>query len=329
MNIESFQNHLSQQWQKLISQTAFDKDYDKSGGITHAHDIFSFITNSKKHLGLEINISDNQEVSKDLIPKAKNWKINILHKKIVMELYNEDYKEIFISTINKIICKIFLENKTGNDAIKSFLEHLHNHKDFFESEGGPKILSIEAQIGLFGEVFFLNNILSNKINIIEANNYWTGPYKKYDFTTLKIFLETKTSTSKSNKIINTSMNQINPNQERPLFLVFLNLNESNNGINLNDLINDFRNKLDKSSLESLNDFNLKLLKVGYHESHSENYTKNYEVKLIKYFFISKDFPHVKDISKPDAIEDLKVNYKINLDKCNNFLINENDFLNKI
>ena len=68
MNIESFQNHLSQQWQKLISQTAFDKDYDKSGGITHAHDIFSFITNSKKHLGLEINISDNQEVSKDLIP---------------------------------------------------------------------------------------------------------------------------------------------------------------------------------------------------------------------------------------------------------------------
>ena len=43
----------------------------------------------------------------DLIPKAKNWKINILHKKIVMELYNEDYKEIFISTINKIICKIF------------------------------------------------------------------------------------------------------------------------------------------------------------------------------------------------------------------------------
>ena len=81
------------------------------------------------------------------------------------------------------------------DAIKSFLEHLHNHKDFFESEGGPKILSIEAQIGLFGEVFFLNEILSNKINIIEANNYWTGPYKKYDFTTLKIFLETKTSTS--------------------------------------------------------------------------------------------------------------------------------------
>ena len=53
------------------------------------------------------------------------------------------------------------------------------------------------------------------------------------------------------------------------------------------------------------------------------------MKLIKYFFISKDFPHVKDISKPDAIEDLKVNYKINLDKCNNFLINENDFLNKI
>ena len=36
---------------------------------------------------------------------------------------------------------------------------LHNHKDFFESEGGPKILSIEAQIGLFGEVFVLNEIL--------------------------------------------------------------------------------------------------------------------------------------------------------------------------
>ena len=33
MNIESFQNHLSQQWQNT-SQTALDKDYDKSGGIT-------------------------------------------------------------------------------------------------------------------------------------------------------------------------------------------------------------------------------------------------------------------------------------------------------
>ena len=40
-----------------------------------------------------------------------------------MELYNEDYKEIFIK-INKIICNnYFLKNKTGNDAIKSFLEH--------------------------------------------------------------------------------------------------------------------------------------------------------------------------------------------------------------
>jgi len=329
MNIEKFQNHLSQQWQKLISQTALDKDYDKSGGITHVHDIFSFITNYKKLLGLEINTSDNQENLEDLIPKAKNWKIKVVHNKIVMELYNEDYKEIFISIINKIISKIFLEKKIGNDAIKSFLGHLNNHKDFFEGEGGPKILSIEAQIGLFGEVFFLNEVLSKKIEVTEANNYWTGPYKKYDFTTLKIFLETKTSTLKSNKIINTTSNQINPNQEKPLFLVFLNLNESNKGINLNDLINEFRNKLIKSSLESLNDFNLKLLKVGYHETHSENYTKNYEVKLINYFYISKDFPHIENILKPEAIEDLKINYKINLDKCSNFLINENNFLSKI
>ena len=54
------------------------------------------------------------------------------------------------------------------------------------------------------------------------------------------------------------------------------------------------------------------------------------MKLIKFVFHIKGFSiHIKDISKPDAIEDLKLNYKINLDKCNNFLINENDFLNKI
>jgi len=328
VNILELQKHLDVQWQKLINKTISDKDYDKDGGITHAYDIFNFITNPNKMLGVEIIHQENKILDQKL-PQAKNWKIKVSHKKIVMELKKEEYKEIFITIINKIISKIFLEKETGHSALLSFLKNLDEHKNFFEEEGGPRVLSSEAQTGLFGEIYFLSEVLSRELNVTEANHCWTGPYKKYDFSTLKILLETKTSKLKLKKIINTTSDQINPNQDKPLYLIFLNIDESNNEKNLNYIISEYGKKLKEQADEAYNNFCLKLLKVGYHEIHTQHYKQAYEVKKELYYFINKDFPHISDIAKPDAIEDLKLLYKINLDKCDEFLINKKDFLNKI
>jgi hypothetical protein len=329
-SVEDLEIHLESQWDKLINETLTREDLLKGGGITHAHDIFSFTTNTNKMLGLEIDLKENKSIDQKL-PQAKNWKIKINHNKIIMELKRIEFKDIFITTINKIISKIFLEKNTGHQALLSFIKNLDEHKNFFEDEGGPKILSDKVQIGLYGEIFYLNEILSKKINAVEANNYWTGPYKKHDFTTLKILLETKTSKSQSEKIINTSSEQINPNQDKPLYLVFLNINEFVNGKNLNDIINEIGKKIKEQNVEAYNDFCLKLIKVGYHEIHSHYYLQNYQVTKKFYYQVNKDFPYINrnEIEIPAAIEKLNLEYKINLNKCEQFLIKEEDFLNKI
>ena len=46
----------------------------------------------------------------------------------------------------------------------------------------PRKLTAEEQIGLFGEIKTLMEILGKKFNLETSLSSWTGPSKKHDFT---------------------------------------------------------------------------------------------------------------------------------------------------
>ena len=52
-------------------------------------------------------------------------------------------------------------------------------------------------------------------------------------------------------------------------------------------------------------------------------------KFCNFYFISDTFPHIKDIKEPEPIFDLSLTYKINLEKCEDFRINEEELINSL
>lgn len=319
---------LENKWYKLIDRTTNNESYVRGGEIK-AHGQFWFITNNKHLPGLEIRIEKNIKIDPKLLPQARNWSVNFLDDRVIMELKKTEYQEIFIKTINLIITVIILKKIKAEEEIKEFLSILNDYKEFFEDIYGPKPLKPEAQLGLFGEITILSQILVKKYKPNEALNSWTGPSKSLDFSTVNSFVEVKTSLGEN--LINTTDSQINSNHEKQLILSFLKLKKDESGSNLNELIETFSENLKKISVEDYNNFLLKLMKVGYFEIHKDFYLQKFNIKEIYYYLVKENFPFIDKtkINIPDGIEKLRLDYKINLDKCSNFLINENDFLSKI
>ena len=59
------------------------------------------------------------------------------------------------------------------------------------------------------------------------------------------------------------------------------------------------------------------------------YKDKYIFKDSNFYFISKTFPHIKDLKEPEPIFDLSITYKINLEKCEEFRINEEELIKNL
>ena len=88
------------------------------GGEIKAYDQFWFITNSNHLPGLEIRFEQNIKIDSKSLPQAKNWTIQTLDNRIVMELKREEYQEIFIKTLNLILTIIILKKIESQESIK-------------------------------------------------------------------------------------------------------------------------------------------------------------------------------------------------------------------
>ena len=57
--------------------------------------------------------------------------------------------------------------------------------------------------------------------------------------------------------------------------------------------------------------------------------EKYSIDKTNYYKISKDFPYIKKVEVPIEISDLSITYKIDIEKCENFRITEDEFLDNI
>jgi len=325
MEVNDYYSMLNNHWEKI----KVEKDKNKHKAV----EIFVFgnfwLSENKYHLpGLIIKINNNK-INKSFFTKAKGWEISRGEKSIEMYLNNKMYKDFFKKIINLIITKIYFEKLSEDKSIQVFFEELNLAKDFFENESGPKKLKLESQIGLFGEIYTLSKLLTKKLSIKDSLLSWTGPFKKHDFTTNKILLEIKTTVTSSKKINTSSTNQISPTFEKDLFLNFLQLSKNSSGLSLTQIIDEFYEKLKNVSGILANEFLLKLAKVKYLDDHKDEYTQKYSIDKTNYFVVRDDFPYIKKVEIPDELSDLSITYKIDLEKCEDFRINEEQLLNKI
>ena len=329
MNSLEFQKKLHSAWNELLSKRKIDKKFEDEKVQVKAYDRYWFTLNKNNLPGVVIDFKNIDTISSLKLPKAKGWVIIKINNKILMSVNEEKYSDFFIKLINLIVTKIFLESLINKKSIICFLDNLISAKNFFEDGNAPRKLTKESQIGLYGEIYVLSKILTKKFTNKDLINFWTGPSKKHDFTTEKNLIEIKTTTTNSKKINTSSNNQIAPVYEKKLNLIFLQIKENLKGLSLVTIIDNYLTILKAESEILYNDFLLKLAQCNYLDIHKDEYSQKYKIDKINYFEVRNDFPHIKEIEIPDELSELSITYKIDLDKCEEFRINEQQLLNRI
>ena len=329
MNNAEFQKKLNDVWIELIKKRKKDKKFEGEQAGIKAYDNYWLTLNQNNLPGIIINLKEGHSFGSSKFPKGKGWNFINSRNKITMNVNEEKYKDFFIKLINLILTKIYLENLIGEKSVKCFLENLFSAKDFFEEDNVPRKLTKESQIGLYGEIYVLSKILVKKLANEIAISAWTGPSKKHDFTTENKLIEVKTTVTNTKKINTSSTNQIAPVFDKRLELVFLQMKKSNTGLSLNEIIDEYTNKLKSESELLYNDFLLKLIQCNYLDMHREEYKEKYLIDKNNFYEIRENFPYIKRVETPVAISDLSITYKIDLDKCEEFRINEDNLLEKL
>ena len=97
---------------------------------------------------------------------------------------------------------------------------------------------------------------------------------------------------------------------------------------LSALANDvsFYNDILKKKID---DFILKLTQCRYLDIHKSEYKQKYKIDKFNFFNINDNFPYIKEYVVPDGLSDLSITYKIDLEKCEDFRINEEELINNL
>ncbi len=328
MDFIQYQKFLDNQWKQLEQRIQDDEDFQKAGKAKiQISEEFFFTLDISGLPGLLITTKNLKKIDKNLIPNCKSWNIEVFDNLLVMTLKKQEYNIFFRDITNLILTKINLSKINKEESVNFFFTNLSSAKNFFDSDSLPKPLSSEKETGLFGELIILSQFINKKYPDKDALNYWTGPYQKHDFTSPNILLETKTSKQTVKKIVQTSSNdQLSPIFEKPLYLSFVQIETDPSGKTLKMLVNEIIEKFEKTSDFLINDFHIKLRHSGYYETHSDSYSEKYSFKGCNFYLISKSFPHIANLKEPESIFDLSITYKIDLDKCEEFRISEEELL---
>lgn len=183
-------------------------------------------------------------------------------------------------------------------------EYIERWANFFEkySPGG---LSSESQRGLFGELCWIKELLSNNVSTDLSIKSWKGCTKNYfDFDFNGQIVEVKTTLSKEpRKVFISNERQLDEAGLKSLSLLVLTLvSAGSGGESLPDIVATIRKAL--SGTPSIAQrFDNSLINAGYLDSDAGLYPDSYTVKSKELFSVKPGFPRI--ISIPAGTGDLK------------------------
>ena len=152
-----------------------------------------------------------------------------------------------------------------------------------------KIMSLSSVIGLFGELLFLEHLISAKhISVLDN---WVGPNgNRHDFEFLQHSIEVKSTTVKNGNDIHISgVTQLEPYAGKAVSILRIKLEIEPHGISLPQLIK----RIMATNSISIDRFKEKLLKVGY-QSDKEHFYEDLHFQPIEFQVIPVDskFPRI-------------------------------------
>lgn len=262
----------------------------------------------------DLPVTDGLEVRTDIIKNSEN------KDGIVLKLVKGDYQDVFVALINDVIAT--LENKTSEkDFVETFFARLGVWKLFLKN-AGSKGLGPDRRRGLFGELYFLKNILIPNLGN-ESLKFWVGPDPAiHDIEIGECAVEVKTSAGNKSQVVHISNErQMDDDGYENLFLYQVSLTARKNAHpTLIDIIDEIRELLRADGTVLIN-FNNSLLKSGFIEGHRDLYlTEGYHVEEVNVYKVQEGFPRIIGSDLDSGIGGLR--YTVDLSAIEKFRVEQ-------
>jgi hypothetical protein len=229
--------------------------------------------------------------------------------------------ELFAAMVFDVVGALDEASTRGVDEsklLRVLIKRVVAWKQFMSRGANP--LSLEAELGLTGELSFMNALLQSGVSAEQVLQGWVGPDDApQDFLLGDGAVEVKATMSTSGFPVKiTSLEQLDDSVASPLFLAAERFSRDEGGHTLPELIAKTELRLG-DELGAVNFFfRERLMAAGYFEGHSSYYTRKFESKERRVFFVSEGFPRLTPGAVPTGV--MRALYEINLDHANVFLL---------
>ena len=323
-------------WQDFIENDSF-----KTGIVLKRYsadiipDCFVSMRMPEKVKGIAFRIStkaiDISALSglKDIVSEIIPDETNIDKSLIIISLADDSLSSIFA-----VLCEDLFQTVSAIKQEVVLIQTLQNRfvqwKELFVMAKGTG-LTLEKQIGLFGELLLLKKLIIQTGLLKEILFIWTGPETGIrDFEKNNCAIEVKTTyTHNHQKIWISSERQLDTTLLKYLFLFHLSIEKRNSDKNtLNTIVEEIYSILEGDKLLS-NIFKHKLISVGYFEHHKSIYQNNsFLIREEDFYIIKEDFPRVEEKDLMKGVGDVK--YSIILtSETEQYRTNLNDVLQNL
>lgn len=214
-----------------------------------------------------------------------------------------DYEDIFLSMIRDVLAVIrsHYEEKSKMNLPQVVVERIKDWQSFLGREKS-KYLSKEEEIGLWGELIVLRQLIDKGFPPGQIIQSWTGPDNKAkDFSLLNVGIEVKSFVGRNAIVAKiSSLEQLDLSDCKEAFLICNNLQiDTSLGLTLPDLIESIFERIDnfsdKISLEG------KLMRFGLIKESLDYYSTFYFLHSQTLYSIDDSFPRLVHSNTPKEV----------------------------
>ncbi|WP_339542258.1 PD-(D/E)XK motif protein [Pseudomonas sp. JAI120] len=225
--------------------------------------------------------------------------------------------ELFSEMVGDVVGAMEACAGEGEGAIQqTMLRRVRMWQQFMSH--GAAFLSPEEELGLMGELAFMDTLIRAGVSSEEVLRGWVGPEDALqDFQLGSGAIEVKATLSSSGFPVKiTSLEQLDDSVSSPLFLAAVRFRCGGGGMTLPEMIAKTMYRL-RGESGAVSIFRDSLMVAGYSETQSRYYNRRFELEETRVFVVSESFPRLTTGTVPVGVT--RALYEINLDHATEFL----------
>jgi hypothetical protein len=256
------------------------------------------------HLLLAIEV-----VPHNLPPDLQSIQVRILEgEQIWLDVSaRSHHEELLTLVVNKVLHAIHIEGRDPAVSVERIIDDMRAALRPLAPD-----LGTTEQIGLFGELWVLSNVLFPTLGP-RVCNLWSGPEsERHDFVGQGVHVEVKTTTRSEPKHEISRLDQLRPPINKRLLLVSVMLEKSLGGDEtLADRVDEIREKLGSDG-HALDIFDSRLAQIGWHEGlRQTGALLRFTFRNVHVFEVTGTFPRLPDDYVP-PLGVMGIKYTINV-----------------